>query len=234
MSEDNDKDCLDSENNSKYCFFKVANAFLLLAVFLQFILLCFYAPRVIKGNSLGFDYMGVIVAILALLVTCLVAWNIWQIIDTKNTVRKAEEASEKIQEFEKEIERNKNIHRPYLAYTEGMRYFDAQNYSSAVNYFLSMAEMYVDYEIDFNDFMSKAIENAITCIKKEPWHFRHRLFIDRIDNTVGRLRKLNNAVTPLDAQLSRIRKELEKICEEKIPNPYPLPGEQSVSDPNDN
>lgn len=213
--------------------------FSLAAIIMSIVALADTHPRVLYSTDgktvvLGFDYIGVIVGILALLVTCLVAWNIWQIIDTKNTVRKAEEASEKIQEFEKEIERNKNIHRPYLAYTEGMRYFDVQNYSSAVNYFMSMAEMYVDYEIDFNDFMSKAIENAITCIKKEPWHFRHRLFIDRIDNMVGRLRKLNNAVTPLDAQLSRIRKELEKICEDKIPNPYPLPGEQSVNKENDN
>ena len=82
--------------------------------------------------------------------------------------------------------------------------------------------------------MSTAIDNAITCIQKEPWSFRHRLFIDRVDNAVGRLRKLNNAVTPLDAQLNRIRKELEKICEAKIPNPYPLPGEQNVNDPNGN
>lgn len=175
-----------------------------------------------------------VINMLSILVTILIGWQIWQTIDAKNTVRIAEEASKKIQEFEKELERNKNIHRPFLAYTEGMRYFDAQNYSSAVNYFLSMVEMYVDYEIEFNNFMSTAIGNAITCVQKEPWNFRHRLFIDRVDNAVGRLRKLNNAVTPLDAQLSRIRKELEKICEEKIPNPYPLPGEQNVNDPDGN
>ncbi|MGM9805855.1 MAG: hypothetical protein ACI3Z7_05405 [Candidatus Aphodosoma sp.] len=213
--------------------------FSLAAIIMSIVALADTHPRVLysangKTVVLGFDYIGVIVGILALLVTCLVAWNIWQVFDTKNTVRKAEEASEKIQEFEKEIERNKNIHRPYLAYNEGMRYFDAQNYSSAVNYFLSMVEMYVDYEIEFNNFMSTAIDNAIICVQKEPWNFRHRLFIDRVDNAVGRLRKLNNTITPLDAQLSRIRKELEKICEEKIPNPYPLPGEQNVNDPNGN
>ncbi len=80
-------DCLDSKNNSNYCFFKVANAFLLLAVFLQFILLCFYAPRVIKGNSLGFDYMGVVVAVLGILVTALIGWQIYSTIKIRKVQR---------------------------------------------------------------------------------------------------------------------------------------------------
>lgn len=189
-------------------------------------------PRVLYSDDdktvvLGFDYIGVIVGVLALLVTCLVAWNIWQTIDTKYTVKKAEEAAEKIQALEKKIERCKNIHRPYLAYSEGMRCFDAQKYSSAVHHFLSMAEMYVEYEIELNIFMQTAIDNVIFCIKKEPWEYKHRQFIDKVDNTVGRLRKLNNAVAPLDIQLGRIRKELEKMCEEKVPNPYLIQRPQS-------
>lgn len=90
MSEDEDKDCLNLENNSKYCFFKVANAFLLLVVFLQFVILCFYAPRVIKGNSLGFDYIGVIVGILAILVTFLVAWQIWATLKSDEKIMRFE------------------------------------------------------------------------------------------------------------------------------------------------
>lgn len=102
MNENRDKDCLDPENKSKYCFFKVANAFLLLAVFLQFVLLCFYAPRVIKGNSLGFDYMGVIVAILALLVTLLVAWQIYS---TIRSTRQIENVEKDFEELKRTVEK---------------------------------------------------------------------------------------------------------------------------------
>lgn len=45
------------------------------------VLLCVICPRV---ENLGFDYMGVIVAILALLVTLLIGWNIWSMIDIKS------------------------------------------------------------------------------------------------------------------------------------------------------
>lgn len=187
-----------------------------------------------KGNNANNAADTTAIAVMGALLTFSVAWSIWQVIDTKNTVKKAEEASKKIHEFEKEIERYKNLHRPYLAYTEGMRDFDTQNYLSAVCNFLDMADLYVDYEIELNTYMSKAITTTISCIKKEPWNYKSKMFIDRVDKIVGRLRKLNNAVSPLDAQLSRIRKELEKICEDKIPNPYPLPGEQNANDPNSN
>lgn len=91
MNEDKDKDCLNLENNSKCCFFKVANAFMLGAVFILVVILCFYAPRVISGNSLGFDYMGVIVGILAILVTALIGWQIWQAVDVNKRLKKQEE-----------------------------------------------------------------------------------------------------------------------------------------------
>lgn len=45
------------------------------------VLLCIVCPRV---ENLGFDYVGVIVAILALLVTLLIGWNIWSMIDIKS------------------------------------------------------------------------------------------------------------------------------------------------------
>lgn len=45
------------------------------------ILLCVICPRI---ENLGFDYIGVIVAILALLITLLIGWNIWSLIDIKD------------------------------------------------------------------------------------------------------------------------------------------------------
>lgn len=50
------------------------------------ILLCVICPRFINNENLGFDYMGVIVAILSLLVTLLVAWQIFQTIDLRKKV----------------------------------------------------------------------------------------------------------------------------------------------------
>lgn len=105
-----DKDCLDPENNSKYCFFKVANAFLLFAVFLLFVTLCFYAPRVISGKSLGFDYMGVIVAVLGILITALITWQIWQTIISRREVEKATKTANRLNKLESELNQQRNIY----------------------------------------------------------------------------------------------------------------------------
>lgn len=50
-------------------------------------LLCMHFPRIIDSN-LGFDYMGVIVGVLSLLVTVLVGWNIYTIIDYQKEISK--------------------------------------------------------------------------------------------------------------------------------------------------
>lgn len=41
--------------------------------------------------DLGFDYLGIIIGLLALMVTLLVAWNIWQTIEAKRSIEKFEE-----------------------------------------------------------------------------------------------------------------------------------------------
>ena len=41
-----------------------------------------------RTEELGVDYLGIIVGVLAILVTCLVAWNIYTIIDVKSEIKK--------------------------------------------------------------------------------------------------------------------------------------------------
>ena len=66
-----------------------------LAMIISLVALCRCAPRC---SDLGFDYVGVIVGILSLLVTILLGWNIWTIIDSKETIRKQ---NEKVKDCEK-------------------------------------------------------------------------------------------------------------------------------------
>lgn len=208
--------------------------FSLAAIIMSIAALADTHPRVLysadgKTVVLGFDYIGVIVGVLALLVTCLVAWNIWQVFDTKNTVSKAEEVSERIQEFEKKLERCKNLHKPFIAYTVGLRHFDTQRYSSAIHYFFSMIEMYVDYDIEYNNYLKDAADNIISCIKKEPWNYKNRIFIDRVDGIIRDLRKHSNSITNIELRLRSVRKELEPLCGEDVPNPYPIQHPQNLT-----
>lgn len=83
MNMNDNKDCLDSENNSKYCFFKAANAFLLLANMLL-IILGFYYLNSNEDNS----YFNMIVAVLSILVTVLLGWQIWKSVALGKAIRR--------------------------------------------------------------------------------------------------------------------------------------------------
>lgn len=62
-------------------------------------LLCMHFPRIIDSN-LGFDYMGIIVGILSLLVTVLVGWNIFNTLEFK---KELEQIKQQLEEKEKTL-----------------------------------------------------------------------------------------------------------------------------------
>lgn len=91
-----------SQNKDRYIPYAVSIAAFLAAL----IALGVSTPRLIKtdncGNvDLGFDYLGVIVALLALMVTLMVGWNIWQTIDAKNAIKDFEE---KTKNYEQDLQ----------------------------------------------------------------------------------------------------------------------------------
>ncbi|WP_276789520.1 hypothetical protein [Paraprevotella xylaniphila] len=52
------------------------------------IITCCWSPRIIEENDLGFDYLGLIVGVLSLLVTILIGWNIYTLIDFESKINK--------------------------------------------------------------------------------------------------------------------------------------------------
>ena len=53
------------------------------ALVISIVALCRVAPR-LNDSGLAFDYMGVIVGVLSILVTALLGWNIYQVIDIRS------------------------------------------------------------------------------------------------------------------------------------------------------
>lgn len=138
-----DNDCLDLENNSKCCFFKVANAFLLLANFLLLVVGFYYLPTK-QDNA----YFSVIVAVLAILVTVLITWQIWQSIDVKNTIKQLQEEAYKNHLSTKfDITNARNLcmallsnHEGESALNEGKRADAYMKYFTSLCFFLMMGD----------------------------------------------------------------------------------------------
>lgn len=70
--------------NKKIRFYQITYLFLLISAFLLncacIIIVAHLAPR---GVSLDFDYYGIIVGVLSILVTVLIGWNIYSVVDLK-------------------------------------------------------------------------------------------------------------------------------------------------------
>lgn len=66
------------------CFLKIC-AWIIATVnsVASIVLLCVICPRLISHEQLEFDYIGIVVAIFALLITLLVGWNIYSALELK-------------------------------------------------------------------------------------------------------------------------------------------------------
>lgn len=130
MDEKNDKDCLDPENNSKCYFFKVANAFLLLAN-LFLIIFGFYYLNSKEDNS----YFSMIVAVLGALITVLITWQIWQ---TVNAYKRIDELKGYVDD---KINQEKQTREFGILFQSTLRTIDEKRYLDAVKTLCMIVEL---------------------------------------------------------------------------------------------
>lgn len=148
MNEDKDKDCLDPENDSKCCFFKVANAFLLLAN----LILIIFAGAYLPSKTLNVDYTAITVAVFGILITVLIGWQIYNAVNIESRISKAErqlgDTLNRLQATETNIEKHA---------------LSSEKYSTAVNYMACALTNYYQIRLDREaDIKSKARELCVS------------------------------------------------------------------------
>lgn len=160
MSDNNtDKGCLDPENKDKCCFFKVANAFLLLANMLLLIVGFYYLPS--KNDN---SYFSVIVAVLAILVTVLITWQIYRTIEWEKRIKEIEENNNSIQ---KSLLFQKDYADAATTYLHANLLFHRATNSVNKNARLSLyANAYIKYYTALGLFLKTTTDAADDCISK--------------------------------------------------------------------
>lgn len=160
MSENKpDKDCLAPENTSKCCFFKVANAFLLLANMLLLIIGFYYLPS--KNDN---SYFSVIVAVLSILVTVLITWQIYRTIEWEKRIKEIEANNDSIQ---KSLLFQKDYADAATTYLHANLLFHRATNSVNKNARLSLyANAYLKYYTALGLFLKTTTDTADDCINK--------------------------------------------------------------------
>lgn len=82
----------------------LAIIFSAIAIVASFIALALSAPREIEPNKLGFDYLGIIVAILAVFATLLLGMQLYHVFRVKEDADEVQKAKLKIDDYEKKVE----------------------------------------------------------------------------------------------------------------------------------
>lgn len=107
-SEKNDNKIIDKSIIDKYSCWKHLSFYIFLAniacLGFNMYYICTHFPRV--PDNLGFDYMGIIVGILSFLITLLIGWNIFSVIDFNKKVEVIIENNNKLKE-EREVANKK-------------------------------------------------------------------------------------------------------------------------------
>lgn len=202
--------------------------FSLAAIIMSIAALARTHPRVLHSNDdsavvLGFDYIGVIVAILALLVTFLVAWQIY------NTLK----VERKVSSMEDNMQKRAYFHDARVHFTQGLmmiqfsnlKDYPKRNFCIAYRNFFDALKCYLQSEED-TPAVKHCLSNMEGCLKslnshKEKFDVKVYVKCDDLFETVKNIlneRNLVDLLTKLN-ELHDIRVAFEKCnIDEDVPD----------------
>lgn len=198
--------------------------FSLAAIIMSIVALAHTHPRVLYSTNdetvvLGFDYIGVIVGILTLLVTLLVAWNIWQTMATKREVERAYADSYKAKKLANRCSDNiKTLQIQNLGivkHVQGELEFSSGKYFDACLSFIDAAKEYVTAQNNKELYISTCLSKIEMCLDnaKDDKSIRTdsttKDLIDRITAFESLINNTNSAQRFIKQTLARIKTKLE-------------------------
>lgn len=122
-------------------------------------------PRIICEERPGFDYMGVIVGILALFITFLVAWQISQTMASREEIRKAEIAARKVSELQNELQLLKDVPDGYLFYALAIVKLEEEKYYDAFDFYYYAIRSFIRGNVDYAKYTTVALDAMSDCIE---------------------------------------------------------------------
>lgn len=135
--------------------------------------LIFCLPRIITDKEYGFDYMGVIVGVLAILVTLMLGWNLFTLFDFKEKINKAEldydELKERITKANG-LANDTNVSTNYALY---LIFKESSHYAGAITALIQALAVMADSDFDeyhkmgefdkFSKYLSELMNNLDNC-----------------------------------------------------------------------
>jgi len=136
------------------------------------ICLCVIFPRYTSNENLGFDYLGILVGVLSLLVTLLIGWQIYNSISINKRLRQWDKEKEKlmtrIDEYDKNMIQVKSDVLSVVLSQAGKAFYEANLIlrDRSILLFLNSLAMFFLSDKHSED-AKNAYEYSIMCLKKD-------------------------------------------------------------------
>lgn len=175
--------------------------FSLAAIIMSICALVHKCPRVYEKGNLGFDYLGVIVGILALLVTFLVAWQIWQTMASREEIKearlsakKANKVAEDVKLLNKEFKESLDLFAAYRASSDGLSFLLHEKHYKAFHLFATAIIDSLKFLNDQGKCAMGALVNLDNCMDYDERHPSLNKYKENWDSVVLRLGEIEDAL----------------------------------------
>lgn len=159
---------------------------------------------------------SVLISALGVLVTFVVAWQIWQTMASRDEIRKATEVTQEIGKLKDNLELLKNVPDGYLFYTLAIIKYGENKYFDAFDFYHSAIRCFIRDRIDYAKFTTVALDSMFDCIEyatEEELNI-FRLCSARVDNMISAIEhdveNVNRLADEAKKKVARIKENARK------------------------
>lgn len=188
--------------------------FLSISVIASVIAICRTHPRV----ELEFDYIGLIVGILALLVTMLIGWQIYNALNLDRKVsdikKEYDGLKDKSEALARQQENIKVYNEASMEFIQGMTMVsnhNSTNLAQAYSLFASALLHYIEADIDVETNADRCLREMLTALTLNIGRWRYGETREKIDNTISEILKKKGLSCSLTVRLFDIEKQRENM-----------------------
>lgn len=176
--------------------------------------ICRTHPRV----ELGFDYMGLIVGILALLVTMLIGWQIYnamnldrKVSDIKKEYDGLKDRSEALAQQQENIKVYNEASMEFIQGITMVSNHNSTNLAQAYSLFTSALLHYIEADIDLETNADRCLREMLVALTLDINRWRYGETREKIDNTISEILKKKGLSCSLTVRLFDIEKQRENM-----------------------
>lgn len=178
------------------------------------IAICRTHPRV----ELGFDYIGLIVGILALLVTMLIGWQIYNALSLEQKISNIKKEYDGLKDRSEALARQQENIKVYneasMEFIQGITMVsnhNSTNLAQAYSLFTSALLHYIEADIDLETNADRCLREMLVALTLDINRWRYGETREKIDNTISEILKKKGLSCSLTVRLFDIEKQRENM-----------------------